>query len=71
MNFLAPRASIFISPGMLCPQTLKLCSFVSGSNVLEDFVALFSRPEFNWRVNDLSKNMEIKYFQRFEMIHLT
>ena len=60
MNFLAPRASIFISPGMLCPQTLKLCSFVSGSNVLEDFVALFSRPEFNWRVNDLSKNMEAK-----------
>lgn len=60
VNFLAPRASIFVSPGILCPRTLKPCSFVSGFSVSEDFVALFSRPEFNWRVNDLSKNVEAK-----------
>lgn len=57
VHFLTLSASVFDCPGTLYPLTVKPCSFVSGSDMSEDFVVLFSRPEFNWRVNYLIKDM--------------
>lgn len=57
MDSLALKASIFDFPGAICVLTLKPRPFASGSNLSEDLVALFSRPEFHWRDYCLSKNM--------------
>lgn len=56
LNFLAPRASIFDCPGTRCSLPVTPCPFVPGFGISEDSVVLFSRSEFNWGVNCLSKN---------------